>query len=413
MPALPYADSPKIPPICVRRNNDMANPSKNAIEVKVLGVLCIFVLCAISVAGLWPFHAPLNEVSWLRNTNGLNFGRYGTILSSSAFVAPNSQDDESCSIEIWLRPHRSYDTNTLLAFYRPENTRQFSLHQFEADLALQMGSQNERIEAKTVGTIFVDDVFRKRELLLIAIASGRQGTRFYVDGALAKNTPHFRLSAMDCAGQLVLGTSPVVNANWSGQLRGLAIYRQELTAAQVSQHFETWITQGRPELGRNEHPLALYVFDEHQGRTVHDRSGSGIDLHIPERYMILHEKLLQPPAKEFDPARTDWKTIEINIGGFIPLGFCLCAYLCISRRMSRPALATIIFGAATSLTIEVLQAYLPTRDSGMTDLITNTLGTGVGVILYRWKRALCLDVLNRIHILAKAEGETTLQKSSL
>ena len=97
--------------------------SKNAIEVRVLVALCIFVLCAILVAGLWPFHAPLNEVSWLTNANGLRFGRYATILSSGAFATPSSQDEEFCSIEIWLRPHRDLQISDSpgwqAGFYRP------------------------------------------------------------------------------------------------------------------------------------------------------------------------------------------------------------------------------------------------------------------------------------------------------
>jgi VanZ like family/Concanavalin A-like lectin/glucanases superfamily len=374
----------------------MIDSSEKVIEAKILFVLCIFVLCGILIAGLWPFHAPPNNVNWLMKTNGLRFGRYGTALSSKALAGLRSQYEEPCSIEIWLRPYRSYDTNTVLAFYRPGNTRQFSLHQSEADLALQLGFPNEHSQAKTAGVVRVDDLFRKKELLLVAIASGGEGTRIYVNGALAKNIPNFRLSIMDCTGQLVLGTSPVVNDTWSGELRGLAIYRQELSPTQVSRHFETWVTEGRPELGQNEHVPALYVFDEHQGGTVHDRSGSGIDLHIPEQYQILSEKLLEPPWREFYPAWSYWKNVGINIGGFIPLGFCFCAYLNTSTKlMSRPALTTIILGAATSLTIELLQAFLPTRDSGMTDLITNTLGTGLGAALYLWNSALLVKVLHR------------------
>ena len=70
--------------------------------------------------------------------------------------------------------------------------------------------------------------------------------------------------------------------------------------------------------------------------------------------------------------------------GFIPLGFFFCSYFSLVRRIKNPTLVTIAVGFLVSLTIEVLQAFLPTRDSGTTDLMTNTFGTALGVILYSW-----------------------------
>jgi len=361
----------------------MIDSRSGGIERRILGVLCILVLCGILTAGLWPFHAPMNRITWLKGANGVLIGRYGTLFSSRSVRA--SRDQASCSLEMWLQPARGYDRNTLLAFYRPEETKQFSLHQSDADLALQIGSPNQRLRATSAPVVYVDGIFRARNLLFIAIASGLQGTRIYVDGALLRTAPQFRLSTEDCSGRLVLGTSPVFNNAWSGQLRGLAIFGQELTADQVSRDFTSWTAKRQPGAGADERVIALYPFDERQGRTVHDRSGSGIDLTIPERYGILREKFLEPPWKEWNPGWSYWKNVGINIGGFVPLGFFFCAFLTTIRKISRPALTTVIAGAAVSLSIEVLQAYLPTRDSGMTDLITNTLGTGLGVMLFRWR----------------------------
>lgn len=80
----------------------------------------------------------------------------------------------------------------------------------------------------------------------------------YIDGVLADTFLHVRLGK-DFTGQLVVGTSPVVDDSWRGQLRGLAIYHQELTPAQVRQHFETWTRQGRPEPLGSEQVIALYL----------------------------------------------------------------------------------------------------------------------------------------------------------
>jgi VanZ family protein len=216
----------------------------------------------------------------------------------------------------------------------------------------------------------------------------------YVDGALARAFPGFRLGK-DFTGQLVIGTSPVETDGWPGQLRGLAIYHRELTAEQVLKHYETWTMQGVPELIGTERMAALYLFNEHAGSVVHNAVRPGIDLYIPKRFSLLHQVFLNPFWREYEPSLGYWRDILLNVVAFIPLGFFFCSYWSSVRPIIRPALAATVLGLAVSLTIEILQSYLPTRSSGTTDLFTNTLGTFLGVRLYGSKAA--RTVLARVY----------------
>lgn len=216
----------------------------------------------------------------------------------------------------------------------------------------------------------------------------------YVDGALARAFPGFRLG-QDFTGQLVIGTSPVATDGWLGQLRGLAIYHRELAAEQVFKHYETWTTQGVPKLIGNERMAALYLFDEHGGSVVHNAVHPGIDLYIPKRFSLLHQVFLKPFWREYEPGWGYWRDILLNVVAFIPLGFFFCSYWSSVKPILRPALAATVLGLAVSLTIEILQSNLPTRSSGTTDLFTNTLGTFLGVRLYGSKAARTL--LARVH----------------
>jgi hypothetical protein len=173
-----------------------------------------------------------------------------------------------------------------------------------------------------------------------------------------------------------------VDNGWQGQLRGLAIYNRELTPAEVLQHYVDWTTNQVTKI-KNEGPAALYLCNEGIGTVVHSQMNSANDLHIPDRYFVLHAPFLELPWDEFELSWSYCKDVLINIGGFVPLGFFFCSYFSLVRRLDRTLLATIVLGAVVSCAIEVLQVFLPTRNSGMTDIITNTLGTSFGAILYR------------------------------
>ena len=325
--------------------------------------------------GLWPFHAPSNDVAWLKYRDGLRFGEYGTVISSGTFQATGLPDESSCSIEIWLQPAGSSDGGTILAFYHPGKSLRLFLEQSLTDLMLQP-------ETARGARIYIADVFREALPVFVTIASGTQGTAVYLNGMLAMTASQLWLRSTDCTGRLILSDSWSQNT-WSGQVRGLAIYYGQLPATTVLRHYNSWTKNGRPQIAGNEHNVALYLFDEHNGNMAHNHARPGLDLAIPDTYTVLDQTLLKPIWEEFNMTWGYWTNLFKNIVGFVPLGFCFYAYFSLVRQYRRAVLVTVIFGAGVSLTIEVLQSYLPTRQSGTTDLITNTLGTYSGILAYR------------------------------
>jgi glycopeptide antibiotics resistance protein len=88
--------------------------------------------------------------------------------------------------------------------------------------------------------------------------------------------------------------------------------------------------------------------------------------------------LLETSVKRLTP--TDF---FLNVLLFVPFGFGLTAQMC-KRGGSRWAsfLAALGFGAIASYTVEVLQFYVPARDSGWADVISNATGSVVGFFLF-------------------------------
>jgi VanZ family protein len=345
-------------------------------ERRLLGLICIAVLCTILALGLWPFHAPRNAVTWLEYRNGLRFDKYGTVVSSGHFRAEDPQSNLGATLEIWLQPNRIWDSGTVLAFSRPGNVFSFSLQQVQIDLTLTTLTQGDTHRTRKA-RLRLKNVFRQSGPAFVTVTSGAKGASIYINGVLTAANPQFPLCAKDFTGRLVLGDSPGQNDNWTGQVFGFAIYGQQLEAAQVFQNYLDWKQSGRPEHASDKSKIALYLFDEHMGRVARDRAQSGVDLYIPERYQVVDKIVLEPFWTEFSMTRSYWGAALKNIVGFVPFGICFYAYLS-ALPIKRAVLLTVALGATVSFTIEILQGFLPTRDSGTTDLITNTLGAWIG-----------------------------------
>ncbi len=324
---------------------------------------------------------------WVADANAVRLGEHGTILSSGTFPPPVSGGVER-SIEFWVKPGKVKDSSTLVGFYSPLSPRQLSISQSDSDLEIHIQSSNAWRNVKTEKT-YIDDAFRDGKSAFWTVTFGQSGTAVYRDGAIVRSSP-LRPSIGELSGRLVMGNSPIFSDGWSGVLRGLAIYDTALDPAQIVRHYSSWTKGEAPALTSDDVCIALYLFNEHAGRAVHNKVRSDYDLYIPPNFTVLRQTVLDPVWRAFDWSRGFWEDAFINVGGFIPFGCCFCAWFS-ARKLPWPALCASALGAAVSLCIELTQAHLPTRDSSMSDLINNILGTVIGAAAYRGAGARAFD----------------------
>jgi len=343
---------------------------------------CGFVLCIILVAGLWPLHISQNRVEWLQAGRGLGFAPHGSIFSKGSFGDADASRDSLGSLELWLVPDGMDDGKTICAFYDSESgVSPFSLQQYRNGLRIQRRNIGDDGVSRTAWFV-VDNVFSQGRPVFLTVTLEKSGTSVYIDGRLARVSSILGSAGDGFRGRLVLADSPSASNSWSGKILGLSIYGRQLTNAQVAEHSQLW-TQGQEDrLVSDTSLVALYKFNEGRGNIVQNAVNGMTDLIIPSHYSLLQSGFLTAPWREYKATWSYWLDFLVNIVGFVPLGFCFAAWLASMQSVRHPKVGTIAIGFATSLTIEILQAFLPTRSSGMTDVITNTLGTTLGVCLY-------------------------------
>jgi VanZ family protein len=347
----------------------------------VAGVLCILILCSFAVAGLWPFRQIRNQITWISNQPGVHFGKHGIILSEGALPADGAG---ACSIEMWVKPASGEDSSTLLTFYGPNGVSGFSLQRSLNDLRLDRENRGGRQTR-----FYISEALPDGKPVFLTLVLGSRGMAVFLDGVPARRLPQLRADPGDCTGHFGVGHSYEGHSSWQGDIRGLAIYSHELTSDQVLASYQSWKTAGQPDERKSGKPKALYLFNEMGGGVIHDHGTAGVSLTIPDRYQNIQPTWLESPQSS---SESGWGYIEdllINIGGFVPFGFALTAFLSSLGKVRWAGAWAAAGGLAVSLTIETLQGYLPTRSSDLTDVLTNTFGTCLGAGLYLlWLRRL-------------------------
>jgi VanZ family protein len=346
--------------------------------------ICIAISALILLVGLWPFNfRPQNKVEWLKDQNGVWFYGRSIVYSSTPFFQYSIIPGKSISIEICIQPDKETFPYLprILSFCDTQKNENFFVGQWKSHLVLGKGIHGR----DTYREIGIKDVLKKGEKRFIAITIGGDATRIYVDGILLKSSPTFRFFSMNekPVGNIILANSPTGESYWIGNLFGLAIYNRELNEEKVFQHFQSWMDRKDDILSSEEGLVVLYLFNERSGEKIHDLINHH-PLLMPLRFQVLQKRILIPPWKDFQFNRSYFMDILTNILGFIPLGLFFSAYFWKKKitTIYRLLLISILFGGFLSLTIELIQVYLPTRSSQLMDVITNIMGTAIGVALF-------------------------------
>jgi VanZ family protein len=361
-------------------------------EKKRIGILCVLAVLALLCATLWPFNPwPANQVTWLPDSDGLHFGREGVVVSKTPFYPPQEMPaGQSCSIELLLRPANFERSDVILSFYLSRNSTHLLILQWRDLLMVTHDSKDAQGQIRHT-VIGARHAFQTGKLVMVTMTSGPNGTVLYLNARPAQSSDRLTISLNELAGQLILGTTPVEHRPWMGEIRGLAIYAKQLTPAEVLGHYAVWtapdplnhdpLNHDPPNPPDTGAAIARYAFSERSGREVHSAVSSGPTLEIPASFDVPHKAMLRSAFKEFDPSRHYLYDVLENVAGFVPLGAILCVYFSLAHPRSKAVLYSTLIGGSLSLTIEVLQAYIPRRASGMTDIITNTLGALIGAAI--------------------------------
>jgi hypothetical protein len=358
---------------------------------------------------MWPFNPiPHNVVAWLPDTNGIRFDGVGIVLSDGRLhpVAGENGGD-SCAVEVYLRPATQDEAGNFLTFSSDENPDAIFLRQCH-DLFLLSRSTPTRWRAPAFVFLGENNVLRQGRWVLVTVSSGPDGTSIYVDGKLARNSADFRIRRSELYREIVLGTSPSTIDAWQGEIRGIAIYDDAISPAVASAHYAEWSGDSQlPDAENKNHLLARYNFREGGGNAIHNEVASAPALTIPAHFFLPRKAHLDSVFKQFGWTWMWRRDVLENIVGFMPLGFVLCGFFALSRSRVQAILISTLCGGLLSFSIEFLQYYIPRRDSGWTDVITNSTGTLLGALIAY--PGLVRAALRIVHLIpAKRIGEANL-----
>jgi hypothetical protein len=349
-------------------------------------------------AGLDPRDYRLrNEVDWIPGQPGLRFGRYGRAETRPFLTAEKvaQLNHDGFTLELAFRSSglSRGDFRILASVHAGDDPSQLIIGQWRDYLIVMTGDDYDH--RRKLPRVTADLSGFGPGPLLVTLTSGQRGTILFVNGERAESNARLHLQFPSSPGpaRLVIGCSVHASQCWSGDFLGLTVIPRMLSSKEVAAQFAAWNQSRRFAPGEPNEADLLYLFDDGSGNTVRDHGVWSAPLEIPRRLQALGRRVLAPIFIPGETRRLIVQDSVLNLFGFMPFGFSAALLLRPGIRSKLTLfLITTLAGFLLSLFIEVVQAWIPSRDSSLRDLLLNTVGTPLGVLVAllpgrRWHRS--------------------------
>jgi VanZ family protein len=329
---------------------------------------------------------PVNGARWLPGKGTIRFDGRGLAYVNDLKAVRSIKQPFAWTLEMPVTPdaspHRGF--NALMVMHAGLDRRQFGIWQWGTSLIAMNGDDYNN--GRRWPRVVAERVFASPQTRYLTITSGRQGTYLYIDGRLtAHGKWRLYLPTSGRPLRMVLGNSVHGRNGWEGKIHGLAISAAALPAQAVKEHYERWRLRHDLDFLKQNSPLVLFDFDRLGADGFPDLAGHPQRLEVPKYMIILEKTFLSIPQGYATWRQAALADMLLNTVGFIPLGAVWYGFLaCFSGFWDQyKQSVAVVVCMLLSLAIELGQAWIPTRVSSLTDLILNTFGAWVGVVLMR------------------------------
>jgi hypothetical protein len=345
-----------------------------------------------------------NGVRWEDGVPGTHFARgiaYTPAVLDRARLADGGRE-WTWQVALRTEPRQAPGFGIIAGLYSGSDSGQLQLAQWRRTLVVMAGDDYAHRDR---GARLSYEIGDGDDVLWLDIVQGSDGATLFVNGHPVARNPRAGWPPLGtpAPARLVLGSTVSGQYPWRGTLLGVAVFDHALPADELRDGFAARHLDGDPprlEQTPQHRPEPLLAFDltEVSDRRVPSSGHVATELSIPPAYVTPELRALTWPSQWRPPSRSLVIDVVVNLLGFIPFGFCATwlAWAALGgarevaahgRILVAAAVAAVLAGVLLSLLIELVQVWLPTRDSSLLDLLMNGLGTAIGAAVFalRWR----------------------------